>query len=97
MNLGHRVLKLILCISQHGPGCAAITNNPQVSVAENNEDLFLFSATHPTRVHRASVHHGHSVHLSHLADGAAAIWDFASCWEEGKGALEGALHLNALA
>ena len=75
----------------------AITNNPQVSVAENNKDLYLTSAAYPTGIHRASIYHSHSAHLSHQVDGADAILDFASCWAEGKGALEGGLHLNALA
>lgn len=56
----------IFSISQHRPGCAAITNNPQVSVATEGQQ------------HLGSL--CHSIRLSHLADRAAATLDFASCW-----------------
>ena len=74
----------------------AITNNPQVSVAENNKDLYLLLHVQQG-IHRASIYHSHSGRLDHLVDRAASILDFASRWAEGKGALEGVLHLNALA
>ena len=94
LNLGHLVPKLILCISQHRPGCAAITNNTQVSVAKKTKTKtkFLMSAICPARVNRASLHH-HSV-LSQLVNRAAAILDFASSWAEGKRVLEGVVALK---
>lgn len=64
----------ILCISQHRPGGAAITNTPQVSEANEGQQHLCSPC--------------HSIHLSHLADRAAATMDFANCWAEGKRALK---------